>query len=57
MKTIRFYTAGAMLDIGKVVVGNDFLEKPGKLDGSGYSRGTNASQLSFEERLMACIGI
>ena len=28
-----------------------------KLDGTGYSRGMNASQLSFEERLMACIDI
>jgi len=95
-KAIRFYFAGAMHDIGKVVVGNQILEKPGKLneweysvmkdharatlnilsdidgfeditewaanhheklDGSGYSRGMNASQLSFEERLMACIDI
>ena len=95
-KAIRFYTAGAMHDIGKVVIGNEILEKPGKLDqveysimkdharatldilsdidgfeditewasnhhekldGTGYSRGMNASQLSFEERLMACIDI
>jgi HD-GYP domain-containing protein (c-di-GMP phosphodiesterase class II) len=28
-----------------------------KLDGTGYSRGMDASQLSFEERLMACIDI
>ena len=95
-KAIRFYTAGAMHDIGKVVVGNQILEKPGKLneweysvmkdharatlhilsdidgfqditewaanhheklDGTGYSRGMNAPQLSFEERLMACIDI
>ena len=95
-KVIRFYTAGAMHDIGKVVIGNQILEKPGKLneweysamqdharatlhilsdiacfeditewasnhheklDGTGYSRGMNAPQLSFEERLMACIDI
>lgn len=95
-KVIRFYTAGATHDIGKVVIGNQILEKPGKLneweysvmkdharatldilsdidgfeditewasnhheklDGTGYSRGMNASQLSFEERLMACIDI
>lgn len=95
-KTIRFYAAGAMHDIGKVVIGNEILEKPGKLneweysvmkdharatlhilsgidgfeditqwaanhheklDGSGYSRGMNASQLSFEDRLMACIDV
>ena len=95
-KVIRFYMAGAMHDIGKLVIGNEILEKPGKLneweysvmqdharatldilsdidgfeditewaanhheklDGTGYSRGMNASQLSFEERLMACIDI
>ena len=95
-KTIRYYTAGALHDIGKVVIGNAILEKPDKLDqqeyaimkdharaslrilsdidgfeditewaanhhekldGTGYSRGMDASQLSFEERLMACIDI
>ena len=30
-KIIRFYFAGAMHDIGKLVVVNDILEKPGKL--------------------------
>lgn len=95
-KVIRFYVAGATHDIGKVVIGNHILEKPGKLDeweysvmkdharatldilsnidgleditewasnhhekldGTGYSRGMNGSELSFEERLMACIDI
>ena len=95
-KAIRFYFAGAMHDIGKVVVGNEILEKPGKLnewefsrmkdhasaslrilseidgleditkwaanhheklDGTGYPNGLSASELSFEERLMACIDI
>ena len=95
-KTIRYYTAGALHDIGKVVIGNAILEKPDKLDqreysimkdhakaslrilsdidgfeditewaanhhekldGSGYSRGMQAAQLTFEDRLMACIDI
>lgn len=95
-KVIRYYFAGAMHDIGKLVVSNDILEKPGKLtsdeytemknhasatyyilskvkeipdiiewasnhheklNGLGYPRGLEAGQLSFEERLMACIDI
>jgi HD-GYP domain-containing protein (c-di-GMP phosphodiesterase class II) len=36
-KVIRFYTAGAMHDIGKVVIGNQILEKPGKLNEQEYS--------------------
>ena len=95
-KTVRYYFAGAMHDIGKLVVSNDILEKPGKLtasefaemknhaqgtyfilsqikeipdivkwashhpeklNGGGYPHGLSAEDLSFEERLMACIDI
>ena len=95
-KTIRYYFAGAMHDIGKLAVVNDILEKPGKLtenefvkmknhaaatryilssikeisdivdwaanhheklNGAGYPQGLAADELSFEERLMACIDI
>lgn len=95
-KTTRFYFAGAMHDIGKLVVSNDILEKPGKLttdeytemknhasatyyildqikeipdivkwaanhheklNGTGYPQGLVAEEISFEERLMACIDI
>ena len=95
-KTTRFYFAGAMHDIGKLVVSNDILEKPGKLttdeytemknhasatyyildqikeipdivkwaanhheklNGNGYPQGLVAEEISFEERLMACIDI
>ncbi|MGN1382484.1 MAG: HD domain-containing phosphohydrolase [Eubacterium sp.] len=35
-KTERFYFAGALHDIGKLVVSNDILEKPGKLTGEEF---------------------
>ena len=95
-KAIRFYFAGALHDIGKLVVVNDILEKPGKLteneyaemknhaaatyyilnqikeipdivkwasnhheklNGNGYPQGLTAEEISFEERVMACIDI
>ena len=95
-KAVRYFFAGAMHDIGKLVVVNDILEKPGKLtdnefaemknhaaathyilsqikeipdivkwaanhheklNGKGYPQGLTADELSFEERLMACIDI
>ena len=95
-KAIRFYFAGAFHDVGKLVINNDILEKPGtltkdefehiknhamatkmilssiegidditrwaslhheKLDGSGYMKGIDAKDLTFEDRLLACIDI
>ena len=95
-KAIRFYFAGAFHDIGKLIINNDILEKPGKLtsdefehiknhaaatkmilssidgieditrwaslhheklDGSGYIKGIDAKDLTFEDRLLACIDI
>ena len=95
-KAIRFYFAGAFHDIGKLIINNDILEKPGKLtkdefehiknhaiateiilskidgiediarwagrhheklDGSGYNHSLSAADLSFEDRLLACIDI
>lgn len=95
-KAIRLYFAGAFHDIGKLIISNDVLEKPGKLtgaefeyiknhanateailskiegieditiwasrhheklDGSGYNSSLSASDLSFEDRLLACIDI
>ena len=95
-KAIRFYFAGAFHDVGKLIINNDILEKPGKLtkdefefiknhakateiilskidgiedisrwagrhheklDGSGYNHALSAKDLSFEDRLLACIDI
>ncbi len=95
-KAIRFYFAGAFHDIGKLIINNDILEKPGeltkeefetiknhakatemilssiegleditewasrhheRLDGSGYNHQLKGEDLSFEDRLLACIDI
>ena len=40
-KAIRFYFAGAMHDIGKLVVVNDILEKPGKLTVDEFAKMKN----------------
>lgn len=95
-KRIRFLFAGAMHDIGKLVVNNDILEKPTALtseemelmmyhviesknilssikeiedittwvsrhhertDGSGFPKGLNGYQMSFEDKLLMCIDI
>ncbi len=95
-KAIRFYFAGAFHDIGKLIIHNDILEKPGKLtsdefetiknhakatekilsgisgiedicrwasrhheklDGSGYMSKLGTVDLSFEDKLLACIDI
>jgi HD-GYP domain-containing protein (c-di-GMP phosphodiesterase class II) len=95
-KCQMLYIAGALHDIGKLLISNDILEKPGKLsteeyreiqnhaigtwkllhnisgmeeitrwaalhheklDGSGYPFGYTASDLSKEERMMACLDI
>ncbi len=92
----KLYIAGALHDIGKLMISNNILEKPGKLsseeykeiqnhamgsyrllenisgleeinriaslhheklNGTGYPFGYTASQLSKNERLMACIDI
>jgi len=95
-KALRFYFAGAFHDVGKLIINNDILEKPGKLtvdeyehiknhakatevilkgisgidditrwasrhheklDGSGYISNIKGDELSFEDRLLACIDI
>ena len=43
-KTIRFYFAGAMHDIGKLAVVNDILEKPGKLTANEFAEMKNHSE-------------
>ena len=40
-KTIRFFFAGAMHDIGKLVIENDILEKPGKLTANEFTEMKN----------------
>ena len=40
-KMMRFYFAGAMHDIGKMIISNDILEKPGKLDADEFQNMQN----------------
>lgn len=95
-KCERLYFAGAFHDIGKLIINNDILEKPGKLtadefesiknhakatqlilskvegiaditswasnhheklDGSGYNGSLSGEELTFEDRLLACVDI
>ena len=46
-KTIRFYFAGAMHDIGKLVVSNDILEKPGKLTVDEFTEMKNHAAATY----------
>ena len=46
-KTIRYYFAGAMHDIGKLVVSNDILEKPGKLTNNEFLEMKNHAAATY----------
>ena len=46
-KTIRYFFAGAMHDIGKLVVTNDILEKPGKLDDNEFKEMKNHAAATY----------
>ena len=46
-KTTRFYFAGAMHDIGKLMVVNDILEKPDKLTPEEFTEMKNHAQASY----------
>lgn len=46
-KAIRYYFAGAMHDIGKLVVPNDILEKPGKLTGDEFTEMKNHAAATY----------
>lgn len=46
-KAIRYYFAGAMHDIGKLVVSNDILEKPGKLTGDEFAEMKNHAAATY----------
>jgi len=43
----RYYFAGAMHDIGKMVITNDILEKPGKLTGEEFSEMKNHASATY----------
>lgn len=46
-KTIRFYFAGAMHDIGKLAIVNDILEKPDKLTDIEFTKMKNHSSATY----------
>ena len=46
-KAIRYYFAGAMHDIGKLVVSNDILEKPGKLTADEFTKMKNHASATY----------
>lgn len=46
-KTIRYYFAGAMHDIGKLVISNDILEKTGKLTDNEFSEMKNHAAATY----------
>ena len=46
-KTIRFYLAGAMHDVGKLVISNDILEKPGKLTVDEFAEMKNHASATY----------
>ena len=56
-KKTKYYLAGALHDIGKLMISNTILQKPAKLNGTGYPFGLTAEVLSHEERLMTCCDI
>ena len=46
-KTLRFYFAGAMHDIGKLVISNDILEKAGRLTDNEFSEMKNHAAATY----------
>ena len=46
-KTIRYYFAGAMHDIGKLAILNDILEKPGKLTDDEFTEMKNHASATY----------
>ncbi|MCR5088628.1 MAG: HD domain-containing protein [Oscillospiraceae bacterium] len=46
-KTDRYYFAGAMHDIGKMIITNDILEKPDKLTGEEFSKMQNHASATY----------
>ncbi len=46
-KIDRYYFAGAMHDIGKMIITNDILEKPGRLTGTEYSQMQNHASATY----------